>query len=202
MSKSKPMQGQTFDYLPGYLSPTEVAQRLGVSKQAFYKSGLAQVLDRYQQGKGAATYYKEEDVEALACWLFVREGLIRLGLRRGNSPKAPTDAEYQAALAGRWDVTCPSSPKPPMRTCWQRGTLRKWRVPTRLRWNCTLTSYPSISRFGRTTDRPGRPGCGWGGYGRAKATGKRRFKRTVAYPAAHRNTTRPWAAPPGVGRNS
>ena len=107
MSKPKPMQGQTFDYLPGYLSPTDAAQRLGVSKQAFYKSGLAQVLDRYQQGKGAATYYKEEDVEALACWLFVREGLIRLGLRRGNSPKAPTDAEYQAALAGRWDATCP-----------------------------------------------------------------------------------------------
>jgi len=111
MSKSKPMQGQmqgqTFDYLPGYLSTTQVARRLGVTKQAFYKSGLAHVLDRYQQGKGAATYYKESDVEALARWLFVRRGLIALGLRRGTYPKAPTEEEYRAALAGRWNATCP-----------------------------------------------------------------------------------------------
>jgi len=105
--KPKPMQGKTFHNLPGFLSPTDAARRLGVSKQAFYKSGLAQVLDRYQQGKGGATYYREQDVDALSRWLFTRRGLIALGLRPGTYPKAPTEEEYRAALAGQWDATCP-----------------------------------------------------------------------------------------------
>ena len=103
----KLMRGKVYDHIPGFLSTDETARRLGVSKQAFYKSGLAQVLDRYQQGKGGATYYKETDVDEMARWLFVRQGLIALGLRRGTYPKAPMEEEYRAALAGKWDAACP-----------------------------------------------------------------------------------------------
>ena len=105
--RRKPMKGKIIHNLPGYLTPTEAARSLGVSKQAFYKSGLAQTLDRFQPGKGRVAYYREMDVKSLAHWLFIRQGLIALGLRRGTYPKAPTEEEYRAALAGRWDATCP-----------------------------------------------------------------------------------------------
>ena len=105
--KKKSMQGRVFHEIPGYLTPTEAAQRLGMSRQQFYETRLAEAMNRYKPGGSNVTLYAEEDVAALEHWLFTRQGLIALGLRRGNSPKAPTQEEFQAAQAGVWDAICP-----------------------------------------------------------------------------------------------
>lgn len=105
--KRIPMKGQTIHSIPGYLTPSQVVERLGdMSRQLFYKSGLADTLDKYTAGRNVVLY-KEADVDDLAHWLRVRKGLMALGVLNQRYPLAPTEDEYEAALAGRWDAACP-----------------------------------------------------------------------------------------------
>ena len=104
--KRTPMKGQTIHSIPGFLTPTQAMQRLGMSRQLFYQSRLADVIDKYTVGRNVVLY-KEEDVENMAHWLRARQGLMALGVLSQRYPLAPTEDEYEAALAGRWDATCP-----------------------------------------------------------------------------------------------
>ena len=101
------MKGQVFKNVPGYLSPGQVAERFGISRQLFYRTGLADAMNRYKAGGSNATLFAEEDVANMERWLKARKGLIALGVLSGKHPLAPTEEEYRAALAGHWDATCP-----------------------------------------------------------------------------------------------
>ena len=104
--KRTPMKGQTIHSIPGFLTPTQAMQRLGMSRQLFYQSKLADALDKYTAGRNVVLY-KEADVDDLAHWLRVRKGLMALGVLNQRYPLAPTEEEYRAALAGQWDAACP-----------------------------------------------------------------------------------------------
>ncbi len=107
MRKRTPMKGQTIPQIPGYINPSQTAKRLGISRQFFYRTGLARVLDKYTIGKNVVLY-KEEDVNNLAHWLLVRRGLIALGELSPAHPLTPTKDEYdQAVNEGKWDDECP-----------------------------------------------------------------------------------------------
>ena len=91
---------------PEYCTATAAAARLGMSRQNFYQTGLAEAAPRWKMGR--ITLYRVADVDGLAYWLFVRQGLIARGWRRGDYPLNPTDSEYAAAVhAGRWTEECP-----------------------------------------------------------------------------------------------
>ena len=104
--KRTPMKGQTIHSIPGFLTPTQAMQRLGMSRQLFYQSKLADALDKYTAGRNVVLY-KEKDVDDLAHWLRVRKGLVVLGVLNQRYPLVPTNDEYEAALAGKWDAACP-----------------------------------------------------------------------------------------------
>lgn len=102
------MKGQSYQGPPpGYLSLTEVAEALGMSRQNFHQSGLSKALDHWQIGR--VTLYRQQDVDWLAHWLLVRKGLIALGHLAHNAPLNPTEGQWhQAVHEGYWDARCPS----------------------------------------------------------------------------------------------
>lgn len=96
---------------PGYCTGPEAAERLGMSRQNFHQSGLAEALDRWVVGPGgdsATRLYQRVDVDRLAQWLMVRQGLIALGHLPGNAPLSPTEEQWSAAVEEAWwDAGCP-----------------------------------------------------------------------------------------------
>lgn len=101
------MKGQTYTSPPpGYLSLTEVAGALNMSRQNFYQSGLSKALDHWRIGR--VVLYRQQDVDWLAHWMVVRKGLIALGHLPHNAPLNPTEGQwYNAVHEGRWDAQCP-----------------------------------------------------------------------------------------------
>ena len=97
---------------PGYLATSEAVARLGMSRQNFHQSGLAEALDRWVVGPGgrsATQLYRQMDVEHLAHWLLIRRGLIALGHLPHSTPLNPTDGQWSNAVhEGWWDANCPS----------------------------------------------------------------------------------------------
>jgi hypothetical protein len=92
---------------PGYLTVSEVCERLGMSRQNFHQSGLAEALDRWRVSR-TTTLYRREDIGQIQRWLFVRQGLVALGLRSPKYPLNPDDSEFLAAVEeGEWDQACP-----------------------------------------------------------------------------------------------
>ncbi|MEJ2556406.1 MAG: hypothetical protein P8186_09290 [Anaerolineae bacterium] len=102
------MKGKTYKGAPpGYITIADVCQKLGMSRQHFHQSGLADALDHWHITH-AATLYREDDVRRMRHWLRVRQGLIALGLRPTKYPLNPDKDEYYAAVeAGEWDQACP-----------------------------------------------------------------------------------------------
>jgi hypothetical protein len=92
---------------PGYLTVNEVCERLGMSRQNFHQSGLADALDRWRVSR-TTTLYRREDIGQVRRWLFVRQGLVALGLRPPKYPLVPDGSEFLAAVEeGEWDQACP-----------------------------------------------------------------------------------------------
>lgn len=106
------MKGKTHQSSPpGYLKGTEVAQTLGMSRQNLDQSGLVDAIDSWKVGP--ARLYRKEDVNKLASWLFVRQGLIALGLRPADYPLNPTRGEFLNAVdEGYFDADCPICGEP------------------------------------------------------------------------------------------
>jgi hypothetical protein len=72
---------------PGYIAaPWE---SLGMSRQNWYQASLDDVIDSWQVAPNTPRLYAGEDVGKLRYWLFVRRGLIALGLLPGNTPLRP-----------------------------------------------------------------------------------------------------------------
>lgn len=101
------MKGQTYQGSPpGYVSLTNVVRRLHMSRQNFHQSGLATAIDRWRIGR--VTLYSERDVDLLANWLTVRQGLIALGYLHNKAPLNPDENTYYLAVhEGYWDAQCP-----------------------------------------------------------------------------------------------
>jgi hypothetical protein len=97
------------DTPPDYLTATQAANALGMSRQLFYQSGLADALDRWAFGPSrGVVLYRQQDVFDLARWLVIRRGLIALGLRPANEPLNPESGDFHEATEdGYWDEPCP-----------------------------------------------------------------------------------------------
>lgn len=74
---------------PGLLTIEQVCERLGMSRQNFYNTGLADVLDSWQVSANTPRLYLKEDAGKLSYWLFVREGQIALGAIPPSTPIKP-----------------------------------------------------------------------------------------------------------------
>lgn len=86
---------------PGFVTATEAAKRLGMHRQSFYRSGLAESLERWATGN--MTLYRIEDIDRMRYWLTVRQALIDAGKKPANAPLRPTPAEWhQAVYEDRW----------------------------------------------------------------------------------------------------
>lgn len=111
---------------PGFI--TAPWDALGLSRQAFYRTELNTLwsgieFDAYRPSPNTPTLYAAEDVDKLAHWLFVRRGLIVLGLLSGNAPLKP-DFNVSAWFdEGHRDIDCPKCGRPAVAD-W--GTDRIW----------------------------------------------------------------------------
>lgn len=92
--------------IPGYHTLSDVCERLRISRETLYYSGLLRRITRYEV-KGAASFYRTEDLLKIEKWLRVREGLIRLGVLGPNSPVGADDRQWEMAMSGYWDAPCP-----------------------------------------------------------------------------------------------
>jgi hypothetical protein len=71
---------------PGFMTTTEAAAALGISRQLFHQS-LAASLDRWQVGPGRGTLlFRAEDVARLCEWLAIRRQRVEAGELPVNHP--------------------------------------------------------------------------------------------------------------------
>lgn len=73
---------------PGYLTLEGVLDALKMSKQNFYQSGVAGLLDYWQVKPNTPNLYDKRQVASFRYWLFIRRGLIALGTYKQNEPLA------------------------------------------------------------------------------------------------------------------
>lgn len=78
---------------PGYLTLEGVLDALNMSKQNFYQSGIASLLDYWQVKPNTPNLYAKAQVASFRYWLFIRRGLVALGFYKGNEPLANPDYE-------------------------------------------------------------------------------------------------------------
>ena len=91
---------------PGYIPVTAAAELLGMSRQNFHQAGLVDALPSWTCGR--TRVYRQGDVYELRHWLYVRRGLIALGLRAHDYPLNPSRDEFDNAVhEAYWDVDCP-----------------------------------------------------------------------------------------------
>lgn len=95
---------------PGYLTFSAVAEYLDMSRQNFYQSGLDKVISSYKVG--AVRLYHEDDVTRLYHLLFVRRGLIALGILPENYPLVDESLYVDAIIEGEYDGSCPLCDNP------------------------------------------------------------------------------------------
>jgi hypothetical protein len=73
---------------PGYLTIEDVLNALKMTRQNFYQSGVADLLDFWQTKPNTPNLYAKEQISAFKYWLFIRQGLIALGIYKQNRPLA------------------------------------------------------------------------------------------------------------------
>ncbi|MHC4617968.1 MAG: hypothetical protein ACYTEQ_09465 [Planctomycetota bacterium] len=91
---------------PGTLTLEGVLDILGMTKQNFYQAGLNDLIDFYQVRPNTPNLYDKSQVASFNYWLFVRRGLVELGVYKRNEPLA--NPHYEAFEAEDcYGVACP-----------------------------------------------------------------------------------------------
>ena len=92
--------------IPGYRTTTEAAEELGMSRQHFHQSGLAEAIPSYAVAR--THLYASEDIARWATWLAIRRGLIALGVRPANTPLNIGHSPVADVVdTGEWEGQCP-----------------------------------------------------------------------------------------------
>lgn len=88
------------------MTSAQAADYLGVSKQNFHQSGLADAIDSWNPHT-SVRLYSLADLANLLKWLLVRQGLIALRALHPKYPLRPSESVFLQAMEGQWTVTCP-----------------------------------------------------------------------------------------------
>lgn len=89
-----------------YVTTTEAACSLGMSRQNFHQSGLAAAIP--SEKFGSATAYDKNMIARWATWLAIRRGLIALGVRPANTPLNIGHSTVADVVdTGEWEGQCP-----------------------------------------------------------------------------------------------
>lgn len=92
--------------IPGYYSTTQAAAELGMSRQNFHQSGLAEGIPSYQVA--TTRLYASEAIAVWRTWLTIRQGLVALGIRPYNAPLNIGHAQVVDLVeTGEWIGQCP-----------------------------------------------------------------------------------------------
>lgn len=92
------------------VTATDAAEFLGMTRQQFYASGLAEWLDYWQTGERNPRMYSKAQLQQMLYWLTVRKGQIALGIIPANLPLLPPpyDGDLAAFVeADECTVDCP-----------------------------------------------------------------------------------------------
>lgn len=83
-----PLNWQPATSLPGYYTQKELLAALGMSRQNFHQSGLAEVI-RPAASIGRNKLYSANDVKLWRYWLYCRKGWIALGVYPADKELVP-----------------------------------------------------------------------------------------------------------------
>ena len=93
----------------GYITQTQLAALLDMSRQNLTASGLVDAISSWKIGR--VRLYRDEDANQLTHLLFVRRGLIALGVLPENHPLADEGLFVDAVIEGEYDTLCPNCGK-------------------------------------------------------------------------------------------
>ena len=89
-----------------YLTTTQAAKNLGMSRQNFWQSGLALAIP--SESIARTRLYDKGDLALWRSWLSIRQGLIALGVRPANTPLNIGHSTVADVVdTGEWEGQCP-----------------------------------------------------------------------------------------------